>query len=225
MTPERYQRIRHVLDRRQPDLTVLMDYVNKPHNFSAILRSCDSVGVFEAHAVTDRRYLKANKTASAGSGKWVQLANQPSLESAFATFREQGMQVLVAHDSASAVDFREVDFTRPSALVMGAELYGPSDYSVAHADHHITIPMAGMAESLNVSVAAAVILFEAQRQRENAGFYDAPRLDDDTYWRTVLRWAYPKVARECDERGLPYPTLRESDGELVDLPGEGGLEG
>jgi tRNA (guanosine-2'-O-)-methyltransferase len=224
MTPERYQRIREVLDRRQPDLTVLMDYVNKPHNFSAILRSCDAVGVFEAHAVTDRRYLKANKTASAGGGKWVQLSNHPNLEAAFGHLREQGMQVLVAHDSESAVDFRSVDYTLPTALVMGAELYGPSATSIEQADAHITVPMAGMTESLNVSVATAVILYEAQRQREVAGFYEAPRLDSETYWRTVLRWAYPKLVRECDERGLPYPTLREDDGELVDLPGQGGVE-
>ena len=221
MTPQRYRRIRAVLDRRQPDLTVLMDHVNKPHNLSAILRSCDAVGVLRAHVVTPQRYLKAHRASSASSSKWVELRAHKDLGEALAELRGQGMQIAAAHGSERSVDFRALDYCRPTAVVMGAELSGPSPEVLEAADAHLTVPMVGMVESLNVSVAAALILYEAQRQRQAAGMYEGPRLDVDTYWRTVFRWGYPKLARRLEEMGRSYPRLREEDGALLDPPPAG----
>ena len=220
MTPRRYRRIREVLDRRQPDLTVLLDRVNKPFNLAAVLRSCDAVGVFEAHAVASGEPALTNLRASGGSGKWVPLHSHGSLHDALRAIRAKGMQLVAAANAPEARDFREVDYTHPTALVLGAELDGLRPEALGEVDHHVAIPMAGMGDSLNVSAANAVLLFEAQRQRQAAGFYNEPRLDAETYWGTVFRWGYPSLARYCDARGLAYPRLRESDGSLWDpVPG------
>lgn len=211
MTPQRHRRLRQVLDRRQPDLSVLLDRVNKPHNLSAVLRTCDAVGVWEAHAVSAGSDLQAHHATSAGSGKWVRLHVHAALEAAVAHLRTRGFRILAAHFSPRARDFRDVDYTRPTALVLGAEKYG---VSAAAADGHVVVPMHGMVASLNVSVAAAVILFEAERQRRAAGFYECPRLAPGVYARTLFEWGYPELAARCRARGVDYPPLGP-DGELM----------
>lgn len=105
------------------------------------------------------------------------------------------------------MDYRAWDFTRPTALLLGAERLGVSRPAALLADAHLTIPMRGLVTSLNVSVAAAVILYEAARQREAAGCYDHPRLDAATRERLLFEWSYPAVARHCRAHGLPYPAL------------------
>ncbi|HKJ09437.1 MAG TPA: tRNA (guanosine(18)-2'-O)-methyltransferase TrmH [Gammaproteobacteria bacterium] len=207
MTPERYRRISAVLDRRQPDLTVLLENVHKPHNFSAVLRTCDAVGVFQAHAVTDRNALRGNRHLSAGSRKWLSVHRHHSADSATAALRQRGFRMLAAHLSDRAVDFREADYTQPVAIVLGTEKYGVSNETLALCDSEITVPMFGMVASLNVSVAAAVILYEAQRQRAAAGLYDRVRLDPETYRRTLFQWGYPRLARYYESIGRPFPSV------------------
>jgi tRNA (guanosine-2'-O-)-methyltransferase len=213
MTPQRYRRLRNVLDRRQPDLAVLLDQVHKPHNLSAVLRTCDAVGVWEAHGVHPGPDLQAHEATSAGSGKWVRLRTHASLDAAFDHLRARGFQVLAAHFSERARDYREFDYTAPTAIILGAEKRGISPRAAARADGHVRIPMHGMVPSLNVSVAAAVILFEAERQRRAAGYYDRPRLDPERYARTLFEWGYPDLAAQCRAQGIDYPPL-EPDGEL-----------
>ena len=217
MTPERFQRLQAILARRQPDLTVLMDRVHKPHNFSAVLRTCDAVGVFEAHLVPTESFEPAHGTAG-GSNRYIELVRHGSLADALGELRAAGMAVLAAHPSPDAVDFREPDYTRPTAVLLGTELEGLSEEAVAAADRCVAVPMVGAVESLNVSVAAAIILYEAQRQRSLAGLYDASRLPDDIARRTLFEWAYPRIADLCRRRGVDYPALDE-DGEIIgELP-------
>lgn len=215
VTPDRFQRLCATLDRRQPDLTVLLDNVHKAHNLSAILRTCDATGVLEAHAVTDRISLRAHHDVSSGSGKWVNIRTHPDLDTAVQTLRAQGMQLLAAHLSEDAVDFRSIDYTRPTAIVLGAELEGVSAQALACADRHVVVPMYGLVASLNVSVAAAVILFEAQRQRHNAGLYEHRRLDEAIYERLLFEWAYPELAAFYRRKGVSYPRL-SADGEVIE---------
>ncbi len=210
MTPKRYAKLRGVLDRRQPDLTVLLDNVHKPHNFSAIVRSCDAVGAFEAHAVWPDPKLKPNHMSSGGTGKWVRVRVHPDLDAAVSALRENGLQIVAAHLDEDALDFRQVDYTRPTAILLGAELDGVSDAGLRHADVRVAVPMAGMVESLNVSVAAAILLFEAQRQREAAGLYNHSRLDAEVYARTLFEWCHPQVAAHCRRNNRPYPALDEN---------------
>lgn len=212
MRPERFRRLREVLDRRQPDLTVLMEQVNKPHNFSAILRNCDAVGVLEAHVVPPRRGLDLSQATSAGTEKWVAVRRHADAAAAADHLHGRGFRIVAAHPADDAVDYREVDLVRPTALLMGAELYGVSDEALAVADVRVVVPMEGMVRSLNVSVATALLLYEARRQREAAGLYAAPRLEPGRYRRLLFEWAYPRLARDLTELGEPYPDLDDEGG-------------
>ena len=214
MTPERFHRLRTALSRRQPDLTVLMDRVHKSHNFSAILRSCDAVGVLDAHVVATEDAVAIHHATSAGTKKWIAVRSHPSVEEAIGHLRGRGFAILAAHLSADAVDYRDVDYTRPTALTLGAELRGVSPEALALADTHITIPMVGLVHSLNVSVAAGLVLCEAHRQRASAGMYDRARLPPDEFAARLFEWAYPTLARMRREAGRPYPALGP-DGDVL----------
>ena len=215
MTPQRFKKLQAILQRRQLDLTVLMDNVHKPHNLSAIVRSCDAVGVHHVHAVTRVKAFKTDKDITSGAGKWVNIHKHAELEDAVAQLRKQNMQILAAHLSEDAVNFREVDYTRPTAIVLGTELYGVSTQGQDLADRHIVIPMLGMIDSLNVSVAAALILFEAQRQRQAKGMYEQLQFDAQTYSDTLFEWSHPKLAEFYRRKGLTYPAM-DADGHILE---------
>jgi tRNA (guanosine-2'-O-)-methyltransferase len=214
MTPKRFQKLRRVLASRQPDLTVLLDNVHKPHNFSAILRSCDAVGVFEAHAVWQDPTLRPSHLTSGGTGKWVEIRTHPDIDSAMTSLHGRGFQLVAAHPDDDAHDYRDIDYTRPTALVLGAELEGLGETALVRADVRVGVPMMGMVESLNVSVAAATILFEAQRQRAGAGLYAESRLSPEVYEKTLFEWAHPVIARYCRRHGFAYPAL-DDEGEIL----------
>lgn len=213
MTARRLARFKAALDRRQPDLTVLLDGVHKPHNFSAILRTCDAVGVARAHIVPHGPLPLISGTAQ-GSEKWVDVTHHDSLRDAVIALRDDGLTLYAAHLNPTAQDFRDVDLTRPCAVVFGTEKFGLDEEAIALVDQCIVIPMNGLVQSLNVSVAAALVLFEAQRQRRDAGLYERPRLPPDEYRRTLFRWMQPKIAARCDAAGLPYPELDEDGAAL-----------
>ncbi len=213
-TPQRFHRLRAVLDRRQPDLTVLLEDVQVPRNLAAIVRSLDAVGGLEAHAVWPGGKLKISRPASGGNRKWLPVRQHRTLARALERLRERGFRILVADPAQTATDFRQVDYLQPTALLLGNEDFGVTPEARAGADELVTIPMTGMGTSLNVSVAAALILFEAQRQRAAAGFYDTPRLDAETHARLLFEWTYPKLAALCRRHGAAYPELGP-DGEIL----------
>lgn len=215
MTPQRREKLDRVLANRQPDLTVLAESLHKPRNFSAVIRSCDSVGIHEVHVVPGEASPRRHWHTSQGAEKWVVVHTHSSIEKAVATLRKRGFTLVAAHLSKETVDYREVDYTSPTALVFGTELFGVSEPALKLVDQQISIPMVGMSQSLNVSVACAVVLFEAQRQRQAAGMYGKNRLDEFTLARTRFEWLHPKLAEFCRQRGLEYPAL-DDDGELVE---------
>lgn len=223
MTPERFAKVKAVLDKRQKDLTVLMDEVNKPHNLAAIVRTCDAVGVGHAHAITPTKRLRLGNNTTSGSTKWVNVQTHNEVETALLALRAQGMQLVCTQLSDRCVDFRDIDYTIPTCIIVGAEKFGVSEQTAAIADHHVIIPMDGMVQSLNVSVATAIVLYEAERQRRNKGFYATRQLDEQTYQKLMTEWLHPKVAAYCQRHDLPYPPLRE-DGELSHNPGEVDVE-
>jgi len=204
MTDQRRQKIDSVLAHRQPDLTVLAERLYKPRNFSAIVRTCDAVGINELHAIPGE--------------KWMRVHAHDDLDSACRHLKGRGFQLVAAHLSDKATDYRELDYTVPTALVVGTELFGVSETALALSDQQVMIPMKGMTQSLNVSVACAIVLYEAMRQREAAGLFGSRRLDRETLEEQRFEWMQPAVARFCRERGLDYPELDE-DGEVIgDLP-------
>ena len=214
MIPRRYQRLKQVLDRRQPDLTILTEDVHKPHNLSAIIRTCDAVGVFAVHAVNRHSDTPTFSQVAQGSEKWVKLHSHPDIKTAIELLQHQNHKIYAAHLSDVAIDYRQVDYTQPTAILLGTEKWGVTEEAAELVDGHIVIPMQGMVQSLNVSVANAVILFEAQRQRLQAGLYDRVRLDSATYQQTVFEWGYPELADLYRRQKKPYPKLGEQ-GEIL----------
>lgn len=216
MTPERYARIQEMLTSRQPDLTVCMEQVHKPHNISAVIRTADAVGVHEVHAVWPTSRMRTLVSSAAGSNSWVQVKTHRTIADAVSHLKTQGMQILATNLSAKAVDFREVDYTRPTCILLGQEKTGITQEALALADQDIIIPMIGMVQSLNVSVASALILYEAQRQRQNAGMYqrDTGMLDDDEQQRLLFEGGYPVLARVAMRKKLPRPRI-DHQGQII----------
>jgi len=213
VSPERFAKIKAVLNRRQPDLTVITDNVHKSRNLSAIVRTCDAVGIPHVHSADpDDGYGTYHGTAK-GSHSWVKVHLYEGVDKPIKKLQAEGFKVYAATFTDRVVDYRQLDYTQPCAILMGAEKFGVSDTAAELADEHIMIPMMGMVESYNVSVAAAIILAEAQRQRAEAGLYDESRMDPQEYETTLFEWAQPKIAQFCKERNLDYPPLAE-DGDI-----------
>ncbi|MEG3110552.1 MULTISPECIES: tRNA (guanosine(18)-2'-O)-methyltransferase TrmH [Pantoea] len=209
MNDQRFARIQEMLALRQHDLTVCMEQVHKPHNVSAVIRTADAVGIHEVHAVWPSQRMRTQVSASAGSNSWVKVVTHRNIREAVKHLKDQKMQVLATHLSDSAVDFREIDYTKPTCILMGQEKTGITEEALALADQDIIIPMVGMVQSLNVSVASALILYEAQRQRQNAGLYqrDYSLLDEAEQQRLLFEGGYPVLARVANQKGLPYPHI------------------
>ena len=215
MTPERFQKIKDILNKRQPDLTVVLDNVHKPHNLAAIIRSCDAIGISDIHGISsNEQKVGVNLKSASGSNHWVNLHIHHSIPNVISELKQSGFSIYAANDSAKAIDYRKVDYTKPSVIVLGAELDGISPETLDSVDDEIKIPMQGMVESLNVSVANAVILFEAQRQRLKVGLYEKCRLDKNTFEKLLFEFSYPEAAKVYQSTGEPYPEL-DTEGQII----------
>ena len=215
MTAERFARLVEVLNLRQPDLTVVSDSVQKGQNLSAIVRTCDAVGIMDVHSALDEATFRAHTGTTMGTHKWVETHVYQDVSEPLTKLLNEGYQIVAADTAGSTVDYREIDFTQPTALLLGAEKYGISDTASPFIDKRITVPMLGMVESFNVSVACAIILAEARRQREQAGFYQQRRLDNSRYQQLLFEWSQPLLAKYCQKHQLPYPALNDQ-GEIID---------
>ncbi|MDC5804585.1 tRNA (guanosine(18)-2'-O)-methyltransferase TrmH [Vibrio europaeus] len=215
MNLERYNRIHEVLKARQADLTLCLEEVHKPNNVSAVIRTADATGIHKIHAVWPNEMRTLSHT-SAGARNWVDVETHDSIDEAITELKAQGMQVLVTNLSETAVDFRDIDYTKPTAIILGSEKVGASEQAKKLADQDIIVPMVGMVQSLNVSVASAVILYEAQRQREAAGMYDneVSSVPEETIHRLLFERGHPVLAKVAKRKKLPYPPLDEQ-GQII----------
>jgi len=190
---KRSERIDTLLSRKQPMFQVMLDNVHSSQNLSAIIRSSDAVGVLDIFYSTKRNEsLRIHKTITQGAHRWTRRFRlDDAHKAAFLQQKKaQGFQIVVTHLEERAVSFRDIDYTKPTLLVMGNEKEGVSAEVIAEADEVIIIPMQGMVQSLNVSVATALILYEAQRQLENAGRYDSPILSPEKKEEIKAAWVY-----------------------------------
>jgi tRNA (guanosine-2'-O-)-methyltransferase len=182
-TERRLQKIRRVLRQRQADLTIVLENIHDPHNVSAILRSADAVGIAEVHLVyTTEEFPKIGRKSSASASKWVAKRRYRSVEECYSSVRKQGFKIYASQLDSESLCLFDLNLKNKVALVFGNEHRGVSEEAAASADARFKIPMYGMIESLNVSVACAVSLYEALRQRLTHGHYSKPKLSD-----TVLR--------------------------------------
>ncbi len=176
MVPARQERIRQVVARRQPNLTVILENVHDQHNIGAVLRSCDAVGIAEIFVLYNepdirQTNLTLGKRTSAGTRRWIDVHFYQDTAACFAHVRQQYEQVWATHMSEAAVNIHTLDLCQSIALLFGNEHAGVSQAALQQCDGNFLIPMMGMVQSLNISVACAVTLFEAMRQREAAGMY------------------------------------------------------
>jgi tRNA (guanosine-2'-O-)-methyltransferase len=191
MTPEREKKLLSVLNKRQNDTTIVLENVFDPHNISAVMRTCDAVGVQEIYVLNTKiaRHKKWGAKSSSSAVKWLTVHQFENNEECFAALRKKYTKILTTHLSADAVSLHSINFTDPLALVFGNEHSGVSDEVRDMADGNFLIPQAGIIRSLNISVACAVTLYEAFRQKNNAGHYDNRKLDEKQFGDLFTKWS------------------------------------
>jgi len=174
VTPERTEKFWSVIKRKQKGLAVILENVDDPHNISAVLRSCDAVGVHEVFLLdtAQRSDYQLGRKSSASADKWQIIHRFNDLEACFSAVRKSYQRVLTTHLSEDAESIFETELSTSVALLFGNEKDGVSNEALAAADGNIVIPQQGLIESLNISVACAVTLFEAMRQRQAKGMYE-----------------------------------------------------
>lgn len=189
-TERRIARLRSALEHRQPDLHLVVENVHDPHNVSAVLRTCDAVGVGTVHLVyTYEKFPRIGRTSSASAYKWTNIVRHESIEACYAALRAEGCRIYATDLTERAVDLYELELAAPVAIVFGNEHRGVSEEASRLADGNLRIPMVGLIQSLNISVACAVTLYEAMRQRTVAGRYDEPAIPAATIEATLAEWA------------------------------------
>jgi tRNA (guanosine-2'-O-)-methyltransferase len=192
MTPERRKKIERALDHRQPDLAVVIDNVWDPHNVGAILRTCDAFGVLDVHLFYSQhpmpkmQELKGKSAASAA--KWLRITKWTSAKKLIAHLKKQKMAIVTTDLAAKAHAPKDLAFAKPTALVLGNERDGVSPELSKAATANVQIPMVGFVGSFNVSVAAALLLYEAFRQREAAGMIGTPQLGKRERAALLKKW-------------------------------------
>nr|YP_002048735.1 putative tRNA (guanosine-2'-O-) - methyltransferase [Paulinella chromatophora]ACB42525.1 putative tRNA (guanosine-2'-O-) - methyltransferase [Paulinella chromatophora] len=219
LLPRRFRRLQFVLNYRISDLTVILEHVEKSHNLSAILRSCDAVGIIEAHAVSLRERLRIFQNTALGSQKWVRLRNYNSIVPAITQLKQRGFKIYGTNLGIGSIDYRNCDFLGPSSFLLGAEKWGLSQEAAELVDQSITIPMSGMVQSLNVSVATAILLFEVLRQRQVAETLptNGEGLIMQHRKKLLLEYAHPQIANLYRDEGKDYPELDQHGKIILDI--------
>jgi tRNA (guanosine-2'-O-)-methyltransferase len=197
MTPERHNRLTSVLNKRQGDITIVLENVFDPHNISAVMRTCDAVGVQEIYVLNTKipPHKKWGAKSSSSAAKWLTIHQYENAEECFSELRKSYSTILTTHLSSDAVSLHSIDFTKSIALVFGNEHSGVSEEIRALADGNFIIPQVGIIQSLNISVACAITLYEAFRQKSNAGQYNQQSLDNARYNALLKEWGF----KENDE--------------------------
>lgn len=196
-TTRRTEKLRDVAARRQSGLALVLEDIHDPHNAAAILRTCDALGVQDVYFIFEREKpwnpRRVGRASSSSANKWLTFYIFRSVRECFAALRRKRYKVIATAVGEKAENIFSARFTAPRiALVVGNEHRGISDEARRAADRTIAIPMQGMVESLNVSVAAALCIFEVVRQRQAARSRSKYRLSP-----RVAR----ALARDFEKRG------------------------
>jgi tRNA (guanosine-2'-O-)-methyltransferase len=190
MTEAREQKLKSVLAKRQPDLTVVIENIHDPHNVSAILRSADAVGVKEIQLIyTVEKFPRLGKKSSASATKWVERRKFVSVKECYDQLHKEGFIIYATHLGKNSKSLYDLNLAKKVALVFGNEHLGVSDDASELADGNLQIPMVGMIQSLNVSVACAVTLYEAMRQRLEKGSYNKPKYKKQELEKLFGEWS------------------------------------
>lgn len=188
-TEERLNKIKGAASARQFSLKVVMENIHDPHNVSAVLRTCDAVGVPKVTLLyTFEKFPRIGKTSSSSANKWIETEKYKDTKECFEELHKQGYKIYASMLNKDAKNLYDLDLSGKAALVFGNEHRGVSPEAEKLADETFYIPMRGMIQSLNVSVAAAVSLYEAQRQRAIKGMYENSELPAEELEKLIDKW-------------------------------------
>lgn len=188
-TQRRLDRLSAALKHTQPDLTIVLENIHDPHNVSAILRSCDAVGVRKVNLLyTEEKFPKIGRKSSASANKWIEKEKFKSVSECYKSLRTSGFLVAASVVEAKSQSLYELDLREKVALVFGNEHRGVSEEAASSADVLFQIPMFGMVQSLNVSVACAITLYEALRQRMKSGDFGKPKIGNSEFKKGLEEW-------------------------------------
>jgi tRNA (guanosine-2'-O-)-methyltransferase len=198
-TPERERKVRRVLASKQPDLRVVLDGVTIAHNASAVIRTCDAAGILYLDLISPNpELLDFNKAISTGAHKWLEIGIHSSAANCLSPLKKEGFKIVGTHLQGNSVPYTEFDYNQPVVLVFGSEAEGLTGEALEHVDVNIRIPMLGMVRSLNLSVSAAVVLFEALRQRIQVGRPNSRTLSKTEFDRLLAKWLDSSDSDETD---------------------------
>ena len=175
MTPKRFEKIRNVVEKRQKYFTVVLENIHDPHNVSAILRSADAVGIDKIYLIYNtNKFPKIGRISSGSAKKWIQLERYSGVKDCFQKLKKEKFKIYSSFifEIEKNRSLYDIDLTQKSALVFGNEHTGISEEAKNLSDGCFMIPMHGMVQSLNVSVAVAICLYEGLRQREQKNMYE-----------------------------------------------------
>jgi tRNA (guanosine-2'-O-)-methyltransferase len=215
MTPERERRLEENIRKTQTNLCVVLENVRDKHNVGAVMRSCDAVGVRDLHLIHTMRALKKESVlhgfrAASAAQQWVNIHVWHSVEACFLRLRQIYPHIYATHLSTDSKSLYELDLVQPTALVFGNEQKGISKETLEHCTGNFTIPMHGFTQSLNISVACAVSLYEAQRQRHLVGCYtDQPVIQESEKVALHNLWTQPRI-KKAPEVPKVWPVKRKS---------------
>lgn len=195
MTPERTDRLNAVLAKRQPNLTIVLENVSDPHNISAVMRTADAVGVQDIYILNTKIGLHEiwSEKASSSAAKWLTVHQFTNAEECFVALRKKFTKIFTTHLSTDAVGLYDLNLTESVALVFGNEHSGVSDDIIKMADGNFIIPQVGIIKSLNISVACAVTLYEAYRQKTIDGQYDNVNLTGSDLQDLRKNWGFSEI--------------------------------
>ncbi len=192
MTPERKSKLLQVLNKRQAGLTVVMENVHDPHNISAVMRTCEAAGIQDVYVLTTiiSRHKRFGVKSSSSAAKWLTIHQHTEAKSCFKELRSNYDLILTTHLASDAIDLYAIDFTKKIALVFGNEHDGVSEEIRSLADGNFVIPQVGIIQSLNISVACAVAIYEAYRQRSAKGMYEANTFTKEKQHALLKNWGF-----------------------------------
>jgi len=188
-TEKRIEKIKWVLSKRQPSFRVILENIHDPHNVSAIFRTCDAAGIPKVSLVYNvEKFPKIGKKSSASAYKWIEKEKFKTIEECYEQLKKEKFVIYASSLNGDAKSLYDLDFTKKSAIVLGNEHRGLTKDAEDLADERFYIPMFGMVQSLNVSVSAAISIYEAVRQRKNIGLYDKSETSTKELKKLLDEW-------------------------------------
>jgi tRNA (guanosine-2'-O-)-methyltransferase len=192
--------IAKVLADRTRQVTVVLENIYQSQNASAVLRTCECLGVQDVHIVENTAKYELNVRVLKGSDKWLTLKryrqkNVNNTELCYQALKHDGYRILVTDPAEDGLSIDEVDPSEKIAIVFGNELNGTSSYAIAHADARVRIPMYGFTESLNISVSAAICLSTVLGKLRREGVFVG--LSEEEQQMLTLSW-YRKIVKRSE---------------------------